>query len=174
MPYDIKGVVKPPYLPPEGLERQENDRPEAKLPPAIRAFAWMCIGRSIIDFLFAFIVIFIRDSNLAKFLGETFGSRFKLIPPVAEFLVSGFLFAFIGWKWFSRDWRIRWIAMFLTGAIAIRSITLVMVDRASAAQGRVFSTQKEAEMMLHAVFDLFVCAYLAFYPGMAQAFKERY
>ena len=171
MPYDIKGVVKPPYLPPEGLERQKIAKPEEKLPPAIRAFAWICTGRSIIDFLFAFIVIFSSNSDLAQFLGDAFGSRFKLIPPAVEFLVSGFVFALIAWKWLSRDWRIRWISMFLTGAFAVRSIVLLLADRATM-QGRVISSNKSAEMIMHAVFDLIICAYIAFYPGMAQAFKE--
>jgi hypothetical protein len=174
MPYDIKGVVKPPFLPPEGLNRQEIERPQAKLPPAIRAFAWICAGRSITDFVFAFIVIFASNSELARFLGDTFGSRFKLIPPVVEFLVSGFVFAFIARKWLSRDWRIRWISMFLSGAFAVRSIVLVLADRSTGTQGRVISAQRQTEMIVHAAFDLLVCAYLAFYPGMAEAFKERY
>ena len=172
MPYDIKGVVRPPDLPPEGLERQEIPRSAAKLPPAIRAFAWICAGRSIIDFIFAFIVIFAPGSGVAQFLGDTFGSRFKLIPPLAEFLVSGFVFGFIATKWLSRDWRIRWISMFLTGAFAIRSIVLLLADRAVMGPGKVISADKETEMIMHAVFDLLICAYLAFYPGMAQAFKE--
>jgi hypothetical protein len=173
MPYDIKGVVKPPYLPPEGLEREEIVRPEEKLPAGIRAFAWICAGRSIIDFIFAFILIFAHGSGVAQFLSESFGSRFKLIPPLAEFLVSGFVFGFIATKWLSRDWRIRWISMFLTGAFAVRSIVLLLADRAVIGPGRVISANMEAEMIMHAVFDLLICAYLAFYPGMAQAFGER-
>jgi len=171
--YDIKGVVKPPYLPPEGLEREEDSRPVEKLPPAIKAFAWICAGRSIIDFIFAFTVIFAPGSEVAQFLTDRFSSRFKLMPPLAEFLVSGFVFGFIAQKWLSRDWRIRWISMFLTGAFAVRSIVLLLADRAVIGPGRVISADKEAEMMIHAAFDLLICAYLAFYPGMAEAFEER-
>jgi hypothetical protein len=170
--YDIKGVVKPPYLPPEGLEREEDTRPIEELPPAIKAFAWICAGRSIIDFIFAFILVFAPGSNLAHFLGDTFGSRFKYVPPLMEFLVSGFVFGFIAKRWLARDWRIRWISIFLTGAFALRSIVLLLADRAVLGPGRVISPQKQAEMVMHAVFDLLICAYLAFYPGMAQAFKE--
>ncbi len=172
MPYDIKGVVKPPYLPPEGLERQEIITPEEKIPAGIRAFAWICAGRSIIDFIFAFIMIFAHGSSVAVFLGETFGSRFKLVPPMAEFLVSGFVFGFIATKWLSRDWRIRWISMFLTGAFAVRSIVLLLADRAVLGPGRVIYGPRQTEMVMHAVFDLLICAYLAFYPGMSQVFKE--
>jgi hypothetical protein len=173
MPHHIKGIVKPPFeMPPEKLERKSNNWREVKIPAAIRGFAWLCFIRSGIDFVFAFLVGIAPDTAIAKYVAVTFGNRFKYVPAEAEFFISAFLFAFIGWRWMSRDWRIRWAAMFLSGAIAARTLALIVADWASAAQGRLISNELEMELIVGVAFNLLICGYLAFYPGMAQAFKE--
>ena len=173
MPQDIKGIVKPPYqMPPEKLERRGSNWREAKLPAAIRAFAWLCFIRSGIDIAFAFLVGIAPNSAIAIYVATTFGARFRYVPAEAQFFISAFLFALIGWRWICRDWKIRWVAMFLSGAIAARTLVLILADRASSAQGKLLSAEVEMELIVGVAFNLFICGYLAFYPGMAQAFKE--
>ncbi len=170
MIYGIKGVVKPPY----GVPTLQRDRPgrQVKLPPAIRAFAWICFLRSAFNFLAGCIVWFKPESTPAQFLAATFGSRIKLLPPLAEFILLTVVFAWFGWRWIARDWRIRWICMFLSGAVAARTLTLIAVDYASAAHGRVIQPDRETDMLLSAMINILICAYLAFYPGIGDAFKE--
>ena len=173
MPQDIKGIVRPPYqMPPEKLERRAGKWREAELPAAIRAFAWLCFIRSGINFAFAFLVGIAPKSAIGIYVAATFGARFRYVPAEAQFFITAFLFAIIGWRWICRDWRIRWAAMFLSGAIAARTLVLVLADRASASFGKVLSTDQELELLVSVAFNLLICGYLAFYPGMAQAFKE--
>ena len=160
------------YVPPiEG--RESLNRREVELPPAIRAFAWFCFLRAGVDFIFALLVGFAPKSALAIFVAETFGDRIPYVPAEAEFFIFAAFFAYVGWKWMARDWRIRWFVMFMSGAFAARIFVLLLVDRATAAHGKILHAETELELGVLAVFNLLICAYLAFYPGMAQAFKER-
>jgi len=172
MPEEIKGIVKPPYeMPPEKLERQ--DAPVGgNLPPMVRMFTWICFARAGLDFLFAFILGVAPDSAISVYLATTFGSRFAHIPAEVMFLIFGFLFAFIGWRWYARDWRARWIAMFLSGAAAARTMILIVADKLPSDHGQVLSVDMQMELIANVGLNLLICGYLAFYPGMAQAFKE--
>ena len=152
--------------------RQTSNGREVKLPTAIRAFAWLCFFRSGVDLLFGFLVGIAPKSVLAIFVAETFGDRIPHIPAEVEFFVFAFLFAFIGWKWLERYWWIRWVAMFLSGAFALRILGFILADRASAAHGKILPWGTEVELGVIAAFNLLICGYLAFYPGVAEAFEE--
>ncbi len=153
-------------------KRQNSDRREVKIPTAIRAFAWLCFIRSGMDLIFGFIVGIAPKSALAIFVAATFGDRIPHVPAEVEFFIFALLFAFVGWKWLDRYWWIRWVAMFLSGAFAARIISFMLADRASAAHGRFLQTGTELELGVIAAFNLLICGYLAFYPGVAEAFRE--
>jgi hypothetical protein len=170
MPHDLKGYVRPPV--PIPTELRQSGKREVKLPAAIRAFALLCFVRAGVDLVFALLVGLAPKSTAGIFVASTFGDRFPHVPAEAEFFIFAFLFAFVGWRWIARDWRIRWVTMFLSGAIALRILVFVFADRASAAHGKILSTESELELGVIVAFNLLICGYLAFYPGMAQAFKE--
>ncbi|MGA9587356.1 MAG: hypothetical protein WBQ95_18640 [Terracidiphilus sp.] len=166
MAQDIRDYVSPEY------DRQISNRRELRIPPAIRAFAWFCFARSGVDFLFALLVGLAPQSGLAIFVAATFGDRIPYVPAEAEFFIFSFLFAFVGWKWMTRDWRIRWFVMFMSGAFAARILVLMLADTASAAHGKILGPRAELELSLIVAFNLLICFYLAFYPGIADVFKE--
>lgn len=152
--------------------RQDSNGREVKVPTAIRAFGWLCFIRSGLDLIFAFLVGIAPKSALAIFVAAAFGDRIPHVPAEAEFFIFAFLFAFIGWKWIDRYWWIRWVAMFLSGALAARILVFILADRASEAHGKFLQTGTEIELGVIAAFNLLICGYLAFYPGVAEAFNE--
>jgi hypothetical protein len=168
MPQDIREYVSPPEL-----DRENTSRREVKLPPAIRAFAWFCFLRGGVDFIFALLVGIAPKSAIAVFVAATFGDRIPFVPAEAEFFIFAFFFAYVGWKWMARDWRIRWFVMFMSGALAARILVLIVVDRATASHGKILQTETELELGVLAAFNLLICGYLTFYPGIGQAFKEK-
>ncbi len=170
MPLDFQEYVQPPVPMPPGS--RSSNRREVKLPPGIRAFATLCFLRAGVDFIFALLVGLAPNSALAIFVAATFGDRIPHVPAELEFFIFAFLFAFVGWKWMARDWRIRWVAMFLSGAFAARLLAFMFADRATASHGKILSAKTELELSLVVAFNLLICCYLAFYPGMAEAFKE--
>jgi hypothetical protein len=62
--------------------------------------------------------------------------------------------------------------MFLSGAFALRILGFIVADRASAAHGKILPWATELELSVIVAFNLLICGYLAFYPGVAEAFKE--
>jgi hypothetical protein len=153
-------------------KRQDSDQEEVKIPTAVRAFGWLCFIRSGLDLIFGFLVGIAPKSAVAIFVAETFGDRIPHVPAEAEFFIFAVLFAFLGWKWLERYWWIRWVAMFLSGALAVRILVFILADNASAAHGKFLRPTTELELAVVAAFNLLICGYLAFYPGVAEAFKD--
>ena len=149
-----------------------DDERDEKVPVAIRAFGWLCFFRSGLDFIFALLVGLAPKSPVAIIVAAAFAGRIPNVPAEAEFYIFGFLFAFVGWKWMDRYWWIRWVAMFLSGALAVRILVFILADNASAAHGKFLQSSNEIELGVIAAFNLFISGYLAFYPGVAEAFKE--
>jgi hypothetical protein len=62
--------------------------------------------------------------------------------------------------------------MFLSGAAAARTMVLIVADKLPSDHGQVLSVDMQMELIANVGLNLLICGYLAFYPGMAQAFKE--
>ena len=90
-------------------------------------------------------------------------------PEVVFFILVG-INALIGWRWFMRDWRARWAAMFLHGAVGVRALIVLFADRVGGVPA--ISQGQTQAMILAGIVNLGICAYLAFYPGVDEAFKE--
>jgi hypothetical protein len=93
---------------------------------------------------------------------------------LAEAMVAtAILSIIVSVMWFIRYWRIRWITMFYAGVSLFRTVLYFATDKAAGLTTTLRSDQKEALTIACAV-NLFVFCYLAFYPGVAQAFEERH
>jgi hypothetical protein len=170
MAQKIKGIVPPPVQMPEHLTHR-GDFVQKKLPPLIFAFAVICIARAGVFLLFALIVGIAPDSE-AGFAVETyFGPQLPNVSDEFVFLAGAAVYGLIGWRWMRRDWRIRWVAMFLTGATAARTMVMYFAERASGVMTPRTSAQ-QAELVISTFINLFLCCYLAFYPGIGDVFKE--
>jgi len=170
MPGEIKGYHRPPQMPdhlPERGDAVERDQ----APLLIRLFTWLLFFRAGANLSFALIVGFAPDSGAANFVIMHFDSLPRQLSPEAVFYISAALYGLVGWRWFSRDWRARWVAMFLSGATAVRTLAVIAADQASGNPTPLTGGQ-QAALALSVFLNLTICGYLAFYPGMAQAFKE--
>jgi hypothetical protein len=170
MPPEIKGYVHPPQMP-DHLRHRGDAIERHKAPALIRLFAWLLFLRSGINLVFALIVGFAPDTVVANYVAQQFDVYPKQIPPEAMFFIFAFLYGFIGWRWYTRDWRARWVAMFMSGATAVKMMVNFAADHAVGNPTPMTDTQKSA-LMLSIVVNLLISGYLAFYPGMEQAFKE--
>jgi hypothetical protein len=169
MPQQMKGIVPPPYPIPEKNAERRNVRPQVKVPLLITLFAWLCFFRAGVYLVFGLIVGLAPDSSATTYLSAHFDSAPKLISPEFVFYFSALMYGVIGWRWYCRDWRARWVAMFVSGATVALNAVNLLADRASglnALEGH------GAALIVSSAFNLLICLYLAFYPGMHQAFRE--
>jgi hypothetical protein len=164
-----------PYVPQEqkkGPSRERGDYVERNpLPAAIRLFIWLLIFRSAANLIFALIVGLAPDSGVAAFVAANFDAWPKQMPPEGVFYVSAFLYGMTAWRWATRDWRARWVVMFLSGATALKMLANFASDHAVGTPTPMTPSQQLSFTMSVGI-NLLICGYLAFYPGMAQAFKE--
>jgi len=176
MPGEIKGIVRPPLQMPEEMRGQRSrlavrKDPKVEVPLLITLFAWYCFLRVGIFVLFALIVGIVPDTPVAQFIATRLDPVPQPIPAEGAFYVLAILYALVGWRWMTRDWKARWAAMFMSGATAAKIAVALIVDRAAGDQAPISSGAYQAIWLVLA-WNVLVCCYLAFYPGMAQAFKE--
>jgi hypothetical protein len=173
---EIKGIVRPPMRMPDELLGQRSSRairktPKVEVPLLITLFAWFCFLRAVSYVVFAMIVGLTPGSTATVFLATHFDPVPPPIPAEAVFFVLAILYTMVGWRWFTRDWRARWAAMFLSGVNAAAIAINVIAERASGDPASLAPPSQQA-MIVAFTFNLLLCCYLAFYPGMEQAFKE--
>jgi hypothetical protein len=176
MPGEIKGIVRPPLKMPEELQGQRSrlavkQPPKQEVPLLITLFAWYCFLRTFLFVIFALIVGIGPDSPPGQFIATHLDPVPPPIPAEGAFYVLAILYAMIGWRWITRDWRARWAAMFMSGATAAKIAIGLFADRAAGNPTPISPTHQQA-IVLAILWNLLVCCYLAFYPGMTQAFKE--
>jgi hypothetical protein len=142
-----------------------------KLPFLIRLFVWVLVFRAAVNLIFALIVGLAPDTSAATFISANFDAWPRQMPPEGVFYVSAFLYGLTAWRWYSRDWRARWFVMFLSGATAAKMLGNFVADHV-AGSPTPMSQNQQASFFLMIAINLAICAYLAFYPGMAEAFRE--
>jgi hypothetical protein len=142
-----------------------------KLPVLIKLFVWLLVFRSAANLIFALIVGLASDTVVANFVATNFDAWPRQMPPEGVFYVSAFLYGLMAWRWYSRDWRARWFVMFLSGATAAKMLGNYFADHAAGSPTPMAPGQ-QVSFFVSVFINLLICGYLAFYPGMEQAFKE--
>lgn len=174
---EIKGYVPPPEPMPDHLTKgRRADRAIAKragveVPLLARLFAWFLAVRAVAYLAFALIVGGAPESDAAVFVAQHFNHWPPPATPEAVFYALAILNGILAWRWLMRDWKARWAAMFLSGTIAVRAIIDLAAAKAAGADLGLTPSQQGA-LGFGIALNLIICAYLAFYPGMAQAFRE--
>lgn len=155
-----------------GPVRERGDYVERhKLPTLIRWFIWLLVFRSAVNLLFALTVGLAPDSTAAQYILANFDPWPKAVSAEGLFYVSALIYGVMAWRWYSRDWRVRWVVMFTSGATAAKLLVNFAADRA-AGNPTPMTQGQELALLLSVGINFLICAYLAFYPGMAEAFKE--
>jgi hypothetical protein len=166
----IKGIVPPPLEMPQHL-RERGDYAERRLPPMIVVFVVICFWRAFFFMVFASILGIAPNSKAAHLVNTYFDPHLPYITAEFIFFAGAILYAVVGWCWLRRDWLIRWVTMFLAGATAARTLVLFFAAQASGVHSTRTDSQ-HAALVVSTAINLFICAYLAFYPGINQVFKE--
>lgn len=142
-----------------------------KLPTLIRWFVWLLVFRTAVNLIFGLTIGLAPDSAAANYIAMNFDPWPKRVSAEGVFYMTALIYGFMAWRWYSRDWRVRWVVMFISGATAAKMLANFVADRAAGTP--IPMTQDQlASFFISVAVNLAICAYLAFYPGMAQAFKE--
>lgn len=168
----IRTYVPEQHKPQTGPARERGDYVERnKLPLLIRLFVWLLVFRSLANLTLAFTIGLAPDSSATAFILGNLNPWPKQLSAEAMFYIFAVIYAVMAWRWYSRDWRVRWAVMFVSGATAAKMLANFAADRAAGSPTPMTQSQT-ASFFVSVAINLAICAYLAFYPGMAQAFKE--
>jgi hypothetical protein len=178
--------VDQPITPPPAVIKpvaQVKKRKVDKVPIAITCLGWFYMIRAAVFLICARVVSSNPDSGLAVVLTQhaTLLVPFRMHPasgeiPVGLFVeglvITAILSVVVGGMWLARWWKIRWITMFYAGASAARTVIYLAMGTAGGFGGAITEDQKQAMLASCAVNILIFC-YLAFYPGVEQAFEDK-
>src|SRR5579863_5881759 len=153
-----------------GPNRERGDYVERnKLPFLIRAFIWILVFRSAVNLIFGLTLGLAPDSGPASYIAANFDPWPKAVSAEAVFYITALLYGLTAWRWYSRDWKVRWVVMFMSGATAAKLLVNYLASRAVDSSTPMPQGQ-EATLLITIAVNFLICLYLAFYPGMEQAF----
>lgn len=183
---EIKGNVRPPMAMP-AAPPQRSKQTERKDPLLLRLITYVLILRALAFLALAYILWSYPDSAFSTYLVTNSEFFFKRPPHMEsveavqqsarDFLMMGFLlvglmYSAVAWKWLTRFWLARWGTMFLAGASILKTAINLLADRAAGVDTPFTATQIQA-LFLSAALNLAIFLYLAFSPGVAEAFEEK-
>lgn len=169
---NFKGNVRTPYeIPAHIKQRPKNPSYEVQAPLLIRLFAWFCVFRAALFLTFGLIVGLAPESGATSYLIANFDGWSKQASPEAVFYIYALGYGYIAFRWFRRDWKARWGTMFFTGASSAKALINLFAEHAAGNPDQI-PPGTEMAIIVGCLFNLMICAYLAFYPGMEQAFSE--
>lgn len=168
----IRTYVPEQHKPQTGPVRDRGDYEERnKLPLLIKLFVWLLVFRSSVNLIFGLTIGLAPDSSAAAFIATNFDPWPRQLSAEAMFYILALIYGMMAWRWYSRDWKVRWAVMFMSGATAAKMLANFAADRVAGTPTPMTQNQI-ASFFLTVIINLAICGYLAFYPGMAQAFKE--
>jgi len=182
---EMKGIVRPPMEMPAHLQ-QRNRAPQSKEPLLLRIITLVLILRALAYLTLAYILWTYPNSDVGTYLVANSSFFFKrprhfespeqIQQSAHDFLMMGFLlvgilYSVTAWKWLTRFWLARWAAMFMAGATLLKTGIYFFADRASGVDTPLTDSQSQT-LMVSSIINLAIVLYLAFYPGVAEAFKE--
>ena len=170
---NFKGNVKTPYEIPSHVKQRQraHSYEDVKAPLLIRLFAWFCVLRAALFLIFGLIVGLAPESSVSAYVIANFDGWSKEASAEAVFYIYALGYGYMAFRWFRRDWKARWGTMFFTGATSIKVLINLFAEHAAGNPDNIPSG-REAAIIVGCLFNLMICAYLAFYPGMEQAFSE--
>jgi len=181
----MKGIVSPPLEMPAHL-RERHRPPQKKDPLLLRLITYILVLRALAFLLLAFILWSFPDSAVGTYLvanSDFFFRRprhFESVQQIRQsahdfmmigFLLVGVVYSIVAWKWLTRFWLARWGTMFLASATLLKTGISLFADRASGVDTQFTAAQTQA-LLVSSILNLAIILYLAFSPGVAEAFKE--
>lgn len=157
-------------------------RSSGEAPIGITVITWFYFVRGCACLIFASLLFSRSNPGLVDwFAGHSramvpFQVRATASLPVTNLLAEGLVImgifsVIVGAMWMVRYWRIRWITMCYAG-VALGRTALFFVSDKAAGFSTQLSTEQKQTLVISSVANLVILCYLAFYPGVAQAFEN--
>lgn len=166
----------------DNATEQGKARQGSQAPIGITCITWFYFIRGCGCFIFASLLFSRSNPGLVDwFVGHSrtmvpFQVRATESVPVTNLLaealiIMGILSVIVGAMWMVRYWRIRWITMCYAGVALGRTVLFFITDQASGMATQLTVEQKQT-LLISSVANLVILCYLAFYPGVEQAFEK--
>jgi hypothetical protein len=190
MPTQFPGSVPPPWkIPEERLGKAKSyDSPRPVMVTVVACY--LCI-KALVYLICALNVSGSNDSAFSSFLIAHGHFVFHELPPpfmpfrgAADFSEKAYLsllpvaFAVVGifsgvaaFFLYMLNYWVRWITMFVTGATAVKTILYLAANQIGG-ETIPLTAEMITSILIGVGANLVICLYLAFYPGVAEAFEK--
>jgi hypothetical protein len=192
-PKRMHGIVPTPYEIPSEL-KPAPAKPRNPRPLMITIVSWYFFARAVVSLLLAIVPWGDPDSAVANYLTAS-PSLFGMLPrsfrpnPLLGhatqtnfvqalpfvFLATAVLFGLLAWKLWTLSNRWRWATMFWSAYALFSTVRFVMLDTMVRSVVDIplppLPEQVKLALFANVVWNLLILCYLAFYPGVKQAFE---
>jgi hypothetical protein len=173
-------VVEP--LKPAPVPVSQRDLPKSLVPISLNIITGLYFVRAVIYFALGSKLISDPDSDFSQWLVSMSGVMVPFtithrhpemyVKLVGEaLLVTAGFSVIVGALWLFRSWKIRWVTMAYAGGMVVRTGIHYFAGVASGVGSELSGSQATFVLFGCAVNSLIFC-YLAFYPGVKEAFEK--
>jgi hypothetical protein len=174
-------VVQPPK--PAPVPVSQRDLPKSShVPMSLNIITGLFFVRAIIYFVLGGRLLSAPDSDFSRWVVSISGSIIPFTishrhPEIYVRLVgqallfSAAVSVVVGGMWLFRSWKIRWITMAYAGGLVLRAGIYYFAGVASGV-GTGLSEDQTSILLLGCFINAIVFGYLAFYPGVKEAFEK--
>lgn len=180
-----EGIAAPaPVQPPKEayVPVSQRDLPKSMVPMSLHIITGLYFLRAVIFVGLGGKLISDPDSDFSRWLVSLSGVMipFTISHRGAEMYVrligqallfSAAVSAVVGGMWLFRSWKIRWITMAYAGGMVLRACVQYLAGVASGV-GSGLSADQTTILLFGCCVNTIVFCYLAFYPGVKEAFEK--
>jgi hypothetical protein len=175
-------VVQPPK--PAPVPVSQRDLPKSSVPMSLNIITGLYFVRAVFYFVLGGKLISDPNSDFSQWLVSLSGVLIPFtithrhpemfVKLVGEaMVVTAILSLGVGIMWLLRSWKIRWITMAYAGGMVLRTSVHYFAGAASGV-GSGLSPDLTAIVIFGCAINTLVFCYLAFYPGVKEAFEKPY
>jgi hypothetical protein len=173
-------VVQPPK--PVPVPVSQRDLPKSSVPMSLNIITGLYFVRALFYFILGSKLLTDPDSDFSQQLVTMSGvlvpfaishrhpEQFVKLMGEAMLVTAGFSVV-VGVLWLLRSWKIRWVTMAYAGGMVVRTAIHYFAGAASGVGSELTGSQATFVLFACAVNSIIFC-YLAFYPGVKEAFEK--
>jgi hypothetical protein len=173
-------AVEPPK--PVPVPVSQRDLPRSSVPMSLNIITGLYFVRALFYFVVGSTLLSNPDSDFSQWLVSLSGVLIPFtithrhpemfVKLVGEaMLVTAGLSVVVGVFWLLRSWKIRWVTMAYAGGMVLRTGVHYFAGVASGVGSELSGSQATFVLFACAINSLIFC-YLAFYPGVKEAFER--
>jgi hypothetical protein len=182
---EVEGIAPPAAIQPPKpvpVPVSQRDLPKSSVPMSLNIITGLYFVRAVFYFALGGKLLSDPNSDFSQWLMSMSGVMIpftithrhpeEFVRLVGEaMVVTAGLSLVVGVMWLLRSWKIRWITMAYSGGMVLRTAVHYFAGAASGV-GSGLSADQTSAVMLGCAINLLVFCYLAFYPGVKEAFEK--